>query len=232
MFSQQKQWFIESLIDSHKGTNKKECNVLYNDTRDFFKNVTQFDFTPSSEKVFYDEYGYGYCGLAEMQIIKNNYPPVFLIDNHDKALMVLYALYQSAPIDIVHIDAHRDDAIFPHLIEGGDITYDAVLRLLQHTKVSDYLDAGQKIGLVRDVYSLTQSFEFETYIVPEKQFVLNLDIDIFGDEGAAVPLETRIKTVLALWNDAYAVIIATSPGFIKQDEACYLIEKLMAKMSK
>jgi hypothetical protein len=74
---------------------------------------------------------------------------------------------------------------------------------LENSRVSDYLDLAKKTNLIGKIFNITQEKEFEDFlqdfskgkILQKNNFILNLDIDIFGPEGEYVDLELKIKTI-------------------------------------
>lgn len=179
----------------------------------------------SQDVVFYDEHHQGYYGLQKSFWTIAHGKPVFITDNHQNVLSAFYDFFlqeNNHPITVVHIDAHRDDAKFPFEISAKD----DVKTIEKKCRVSDYLDAGKKLGIIQEVISCTQSSEFENPF-PLSPFLLNLDIDIFGKEGECVDLETKIKKIAESWKQANAVCIATSPGFIDEEEAFRIIDILI-----
>jgi len=189
---------------------------------------TSFDFSPSDDFIFFDEYNNGYKGLKTPSCIWKE-KPIFLVDNHNCVLLPFFHAFTQqnfSPLHIVHIDAHRDNAFFPHDVSKFSLNREGVLHLQNHCQVCNYLDAGKKIGLIDTITSITQSSEFESFKTPSSPFILNLDIDIFGPEGDAVPLEQKIQTIALAWGRADMICIATSPGFIDQDQAKRLIQIL------
>jgi hypothetical protein len=241
-------------------------------------------FEVSGEKVFWgedrsfentDKKEKGFWGLKNQQLFFHKGKPIYLIDNHNKALFPFLEVSkvfkvnseqsagregalgckvnsdQSAgregeflrskkrgcsgvegvteynkKFDIVHIDAHPDDANFSKDLPSK-ISYKNINWCLENSRVSDYLDLAQKTSLVGKVLNITQVKEFEdfcsTKILP-KNFILNLDIDIFGPEGDYIDLELKIESIAKAWEGSTAVVLATSPGYIDQDEAKKIIE--------
>jgi len=179
--------------------------------------------------VFYDELKVGYTGFSSFWTYTQEKTPVYIVDNHQKVLLGMFEQFQKEkmPLNIVHIDAHRDDAIFPFSIEQKKIE-----KLLEESRVCDYLDLGKKLGIISQVISLTQTFEVFDFIVPEIPFVLNLDIDIFSEEGSHISFDAKINLIASVWMKATAIYIATSPGFIDQKEAFRSIEILLGGMSR
>lgn len=202
------------------------------------------NFSPSFAPVFEDEDKKKYKGLQQYSLCFQNVPtknslhmsrikPVYFFDNHHQALFPFWEIFgaqqKSNPlhsgVTIVHIDAHRDNAIFPSPIPLQEIhsqTTKDIQNIIAQCRVSDYLDAGKKIGLIDEIISITQSSEFELFLETQLQnliskkikYILNLDIDIYGPEGTAVSTELKTKTIAKAWSHADAVCFATSPGFI------------------
>jgi arginase family enzyme len=56
----------------------------------------------------------GYLGLKKQQLFFHKNKPVYLIDNHNKALFSFLEISNTykKKFNIIHIDAHRDDAEF------------------------------------------------------------------------------------------------------------------------
>jgi len=147
-----------------------------------------------------------------------------LFDNHNIVLFPFIEVndFFNTTSDIVHIDAHRDDAIFPKTMQ--DLSFKNVQEAISVCRVSDYLDYAKKSKIIGDVHSITQSFEFENFQIPKKPYILNLDLDIFGEEGSCVFLEQKIQVIAETWAKSDAVCLATSPGFIDQDFAFNLVK--------
>ena len=90
---------------------------------DFFL-VDDFDFTKSENPVFENEEGddrsgegeQEFFGLKKQQVKFLHNKPVYLVDNHNKALYSFFEISKALgeKVGIVHIDAHRDDAIFQY----------------------------------------------------------------------------------------------------------------------
>lgn len=272
-----KLWEIESLVEGEceRSFSVPLCleNFAVDEVRQNYKNgvsqfsenfflVEKFSFEKSENPVFENslnddrsgENKKEFFGLAKQQLMFINKKPVYLIDNHNKSLYPFLEISKilGENISIVHIDAHRDDAKFqddyPVNIDWKNINW-----CLEKTRVSDYLDLGEKSGLIGEVFSITQSREFKNFLENEQRglgrysrtgtqplntpdlstpYILNLDIDIFGPEGEAVDLELKIKTIVKAWSGATAIVIATSPGYISADNAEEIIEIFVKNMKK
>ena len=86
----------------------------------------------------------------------------------------------------------------------------------------------QSQKLVGTIFRVCHSDNFEFFLLPEKPYILSLDIDIFGPEGDFVDLKDKVRAIALAWSGAEAVCIATSPGFIDQEYA----KKIISIMTK
>lgn len=235
--NQQKKWHIESLWEQYffsSSSKKREefdfshFSTLFPHT--YFPNlhvVKKLSPKHATKPVFFDD-GEEFFGLHEYQVMQEkNGKPIYLFDNHDLALIAFTQLQEFCKytFDIIHIDAHRDDAIFPYDITKK-ITVADLPELLKKTRVSDYLNVATRGKIIGNIFSYTQSFEFDAFELPKNPYILNLDLDIFGPEGTAVSLEKKIEIIAAAWKNASAVVLATSPGYFLQDDAFWLVELL------
>ncbi len=193
------------------------------------------NFTLSQQEVFEDEKSQKFLGLEEYSLcFQNGEKPVYFCDNHHQVLLPFWEVFQEqkkkfpeiSGITVVHIDAHRDDAIFPDEVGNANLCSlqkQDIQKIISQCRVSDYLDAGKKIGLIDSVISLTQESEFEKFLEngdsTVQPYILNLDIDIYGPEGTAVSTALKTEVIAKAWSNADAVCFATSPGFIDADLA-------------
>lgn len=213
-------------------------------TKNFFLVKKPF-FKKSEEKVFSGEdrtkensssLEENFFGLKKQQLFFHKNKLIYLIDNHNKSLFSFLEVSEILKKDfnIIHIDAHRDDARFqkevPEKINWKNINW-----CLENSRVSDYLDLAKKTNLVGKIFNITQQKEFEDFlqnfsfgkILKKNNFILNLDIDIFGTEGEYIDLELKMKSIVKAWKNSSAVVIATSPGYINQKDAKKIIEILL-----
>jgi len=189
-----------------------------------FHRIEVFDFSPSQELVFTDDYG-GYFGLDKCQVMNLSGKPVYLFDNHNEMLYPLVEINKVTGVvyDVVHIDAHPDDAGF---VDNKPIalSLDTISEFISRTRISDFFDAISESNIISNIYRVTHSDSFEFFLPPEEPYILSLDIDIFGPEGGFCELEDRVRAIALAWSRADAVCIATSPGFIDQKYAQKIIE--------
>ena len=239
-------WKIEELWNTHFKDNKNsDINVTKNYKNSIskyykkFHLVENFDFTESKDSVFSDDYG-SYKGLQKLQVSMNSGKPVYLVDNHNEMVYPLLEITSQAgndiPFDVVHIDAHPDDAKFQGK-KPTNLSLGEVGEFIKKTRISDFFDAISDVSLrgtkqsqklVGTIFRVCHSDNFEFFLPPEKPYILSLDIDIFGPEGDFVDLKDKVRAIALAWSGAEAVCIATSPGFIDQEYA----KKIISIMTK
>ncbi len=193
--------------------------------------VNTFDFKQTEKPVFSDDYG-EYCGLQNQQLCMSDGKPIYLCDNHNKMLLPFLEYYESytksTPISILHIDAHADDAPF-EAKKKKDISLVDLESFISQTRISDFFDALSETPIIARIQRVVDSQSFHYFEIPDEPYILSLDIDIFGDEGSFVDLETKVKVIAEAWLHADLVCIAMSPGFIHQNFAAEIIRIMTYK---
>ena len=187
MKSKQFYWNLESLWEKYYEKTSIKINSF-------------FDFTPSKNPVFFDdnENNKPYFGLKnDAQIIEKNNKNIFLTDNHHKVFSFLFDqfLKNKQKIIIIHIDAHRDDAIFQNYekckfeieevkkyikniklnnnnnnlqnLEKLSLIKKYIKIIEKNCRISDYLDIALHLGFVEKIISITQSYEFLEFLEKE-----------------------------------------------------------------
>lgn len=228
--NQKKLWKIASLWEQHDTFSKKSSSytIPYDDYPhatsryyDRFFYVDEIDTTTSSKIIFSDDNG-EYYGLARCQIFEVGNKVVYLFDNHNEIIFPLAEYYETTScesINILHIDAHPDDAQF--LTENKPKTLSRILskEIISQTRVSDFFDALSESMVINKIKRVVTSYDFHNFVPPDYPYILSLDIDIFGPEGEYIDLETKVSVIAQAWKHANVVMIATSPGFIDQQYA-------------
>ena len=112
-----------------------------------FHFVQEFNFEKSEKPVHSDEYG-EYFGLKYSQVLEKDGKLIYLFDNHNKIIQAFLEYAEIIKVgskasyrgfDVVHIDAHDDDAVFakqkPHHLELKNVQ-----KYIQQTRISDFFD--------------------------------------------------------------------------------------------
>lgn len=239
-------WKIEELWNHYFKDNKtSDIKITENYKKgiskyyDKFHVVDSFDFSESDEAVFSDDYG-NYKGLRRLQVSMSSGKPIYLFDNHNEMIYPIAEIALQAgndiPFDVVHIDAHPDDAKFQGE-KPTSIPLGKVGSFIKNTRISDFFDAISNVSLretkqsqkvVRNIFRVCHSDTFEFFLPPEQPYILSLDIDIFGPEGDFAEIKDKVRAIALAWSRAEAVCISMSPGFIDQEYAKEII-KIMTK---
>ena len=185
-----------------------------------FKLKEKVEIILSKNVSYLDDEKKPFTGLKEFEVsfIKNK--PIYIFDNHNFASFSFLESKEffGKKLDVVHIDAHRDNAIFQYPVPKN-LNWKNLNEYLKKSRISDYLDLAVKANLIGKIYNITQSWEFENFEIGNNDFILNLDIDIFGDDGGMVEDSLKKEVIKKAWNKAKVICIATSPGFINQEKA-------------
>jgi hypothetical protein len=224
-------WKIEELWNQYyKQVSSPAINIFHNYVNGLSKHhnrfecVKEIDFSESEKEVFSDAYG-KYKGLKKCQVLEKDSKLIYLFDNHNEMLYSLVEIFEATgkQYDIVHIDAHPDDALFQG-IKITSLNLKNIQEYINKTRISDFFDAISETNIVRRIYSLTHSDNLEFFMPPEESYILSLDIDIFGPEGDFAELNEKVRAIASAWIHADVVCIAMSPGFIDQKYAADIIK--------
>ncbi|MAQ77200.1 hypothetical protein CL684_01605 [Candidatus Campbellbacteria bacterium] len=227
-------WKIEELWkkyykpDNVSSISLEQLHGNYNNNQsqyhERFFMVDTFGFNESKNIVFKDDYG-KYKGLEKLQVTMINDTLVYLIDNHNEILYPFVELktVSDTIFDVVHIDAHPDDAEFQGE-KKNELNLENIKEYIAETRISDFFDAVSGAQLIGNVHRVCHSNNFEFFLPPEKPYILSLDVDIFGPEGDFAEIEDKVRAIALAWSRADVVVVAMSPGFIDQKYAQEIIK--------
>lgn len=215
-------WKIESLWEPIEESSAPQIAFSPWES-DFFISEEVFEKSQSQKPVYTDNYG-EYLGLDHWSLLFQGTKPIFVMDNHNAALFAFLEISEksAAPLPVLHIDAHPDEA--PAEFEVPMIGRGNIQDVYDKSRIGDFLDVATRGGLIGEITRVVTSAEFENFTVPKESYILNLDIDIFGPEGAHEELERKVRVIKRAWVGASAIIVATSPGFIDQDFAQEIVK--------
>ncbi|MEA3304354.1 MAG: UPF0489 family protein [Patescibacteria group bacterium] len=176
-------------------------------------------------------------GLEKFLISKtqSSQTPISLIDNHNHVYLIWEQCIGHKIIDtgfqLVHIDAHRDEAPCPYYYPGIPSS---------ELQIADYIDAGFQAGYIKKLTSICESGKFEEIPLPcrdainrvstsqNQSLILNIDIDIFMPDSEYINTEDKVRIISYYAKHADLITLATSPHFIDQQYAID-IAKLLHK---
>ena len=106
-----------------------------------------------------------YKGLRNSQLLINNRKPIYLFDNHNKILypFVELSITGNNSLNVVHIDAHPDDAKFQNE-KREKLTLEEVESYIKETRISDFFDALSETKIINKIFPVTHSDSFEFFL--------------------------------------------------------------------
>ncbi len=179
--------------------------------------------------VFFDEWNgelLNHRGLKKNLFgkTKRSSTPFYLCDNHNIVLEAWQLVKDYSPrLKVVHLDQHRDDAMF-----AGDIR-----NYLIESRICDYISLAKSAGWIdAEHFSFTESSDFAKNPPLESagRLILNLDLDIFAPSVTHLSTNDKIAMIKSVMPYTELLTIATSPGFIDAERAMLLAELLISSL--
>lgn len=165
-------------------------------------------------------------------IKKPNLPEIVVFDNHNHALFFWCEAIKNGILEpnfeLLHIDEHSD------LWENDNEIEDFLdlQKIWNFTNfdcnVGNYILPAMRKKIVKNIIRIENEFQIDENLdyIPEKNSVLNLDLDIFSPDLAHIPREKFFKIIIHLITKVKFVTIATSPYFIDQNDAIKNLQKI------
>lgn len=172
-------------------------------------------------------------GLKNFVHLQAGTRDVFIFDNHNHAFFFWAYALRSGKIPmgltLLHVDQHRDTREPPALFsfeKSDDIDLAAAFDYTNFT-----LNVGNFIvpALAAKMFSRVDIIDSRTLFekkFPEEGFVLDLDMDVFSPEMGYIEENYKRKRIRTYIKASSLVTIATSPFFMDQERAIYLIKTL------
>lgn len=164
-----------------------------------------------------------------------NTPPCIIFDNHNHALFYWLEAIREWKIkegfELIHIDEHSDLWDNPHsldkerAIRDSEYAWEFTNMLCN---VGNYIVPAQKNGIIKNMIRIENESQIDAYTcyTPEKNSILNLDLDIFSPELAHIDQEKIVKCIRNFIPRVRLITIATSPYFINQERAIQKLQYL------
>ncbi|VAX34866.1 hypothetical protein MNBD_UNCLBAC01-1536 [hydrothermal vent metagenome] len=128
---------------------------------------------------------------------------------------------------LVHIDQHTDMREPQKYLDNnlGEVSLD---RVFQYTNkilnVGNFIRPALTSNIFKEVIMITNQEDFER--TPNVPYALDLDMDIFSPEMNYISHNIKFNFIQSCLQSAKIITIATSPYFIKQNLAIFLIKEL------
>lgn len=105
-----------------------------------FHLVKEFNFNQSKNFIHLDDYG-KYLGLEKSQVLEKEGKLIYLFDNHHKIIQPFleYSEITCQGFNVVHIDAHNDDAVFTKQ-KPQTLELKKVQEYIKETRISDFFN--------------------------------------------------------------------------------------------
>lgn len=175
-------------------------------------------------------------GLTHHIISEYSDIPMVIFDNHNHALYWWHAAMNSGIIEaksmVVHIDAHSDLWSNPNdlSLEASKDPETLWQFVNEKCTVANYVEPALRSGLVGEFIRVEGAEQLEMLaerdFSPEKNLILNLDIDFFMEELEYISSQRKIEVIRAVAQQARLITVATSPGFIDQSEAIRRVKEI------
>ncbi len=198
------------------------------------------DLQVGSQVVFHDfdeDTWVEHVGLKE-GIFTNEYPiPLYVVDNHNLAFWCWADAHQRGYLpmgsSLVHIDAHYDDRFPSSFAVDIQDMQDVERYTHQVLQIATFIQPALHHGLFEDVQYYVESSEFDQPLpdlLPGRQYVIDLDLDVFCDEMSHVQWKQKIEVMKHFLPQTCAITMATSPFFIDQQKAIDSAHRVVAEL--
>lgn len=160
--------------------------------------------------------------------------PVVIFDNHNHALYFWVQALREGVIEkgceLIHMDEHSDlwentnTLDLKMALDSDNYSWEFTNHFCN---VWNYILPALESGIIWKLIRLENEFQIDEYMntIPEKNSILNLDLDIFAPEMDFISESKKLSILENILPRVQLVTIATSPFFIDQNRA---IEKLCA----
>ena len=170
-------------------------------------------------------------GLEKFIELKREQNTAYIFDNHNHALYfwvdALEKGYFEKGVQLVHIDQHKDMREPERYIESLDKK-----DIFEYTNyvlnVGNFIKPALEMGIFSEVIIIDSEYGFnEKTKNIGKNFVLDIDVDIFSKDMEYIDFDLRMDCIKELAKKAKAITVATSPYFIDQYYAIELVKEMM-----
>lgn len=174
------------------------------------------------------------AGLAAFHYLQRGEKDIFIFDNHNHAFSFwMWGVRQGRlkpGKPLLHIDQHSDMREPPEQFVAGLDTHLDLPVAFEYANfvlnVGNFIKPALASGLFSGVQMITGSDDFDKPL--PKQFVLDVDIDVFAPEMDYIPKTKKLQHIQSCIERAQFITIATSPFFIEQSLAIKIVQELLA----
>lgn len=186
-----------------------------------------------------DEYFHGLKNF--LWIEKSGFPPIFVFDNHNHAIVFRYNIVYGKKIsdmDLIHIDQHSDNRENKnHLnLNRKENELEKVFDFCnQKCNVWNFIPPALENWIVSSQNQIRSTTALQNLQINKSQnFILDIDLDFCLDWINRNKLNQETVRLLKnkfdeIWKYTLWITVATSPYFLNQELAIKIVEELLTK---
>ena len=180
-------------------------------------------------------------GLKNFLWIENlNFPPIFIFDNHNHAIVFRYNIIcdkNFKNIELIHIDQHSDCRNNENHLEiyGGWNELEKVFLFWnEECNVWNFIPPAIESWMISNQIQIRSITALENLKIDKNQcFILDIDLDFCLDWISKNKIDPDAVKLLKskfyeIWKSALWITIATSPYFLDQELAISILEILFS----
>ncbi len=181
-------------------------------------------------------------GLKSFLLIeKSEFPPIFIVDNHNHAITFRYNAIYNKKIkntELIHIDQHSDCRENKnHLaLSRNENELEKIFGFWnEKCNVWNFIPPAIESGIISKQTQIRSTTALQNLEVSKNQnFILDIDLDFCLDWIDRNKINSETVNLLKekfdeIWNFALCITIATSPYFLNQELAIKIVEELLTK---
>ena len=174
-------------------------------------------------------------------IEKSGFPPIFVFDNHNHAIVLRYNIIYDKnfkDIELIHIDQHSDNRENKYNLKLNrkEDELEKVFHFWnEKCNVWNFIPPAIESGIITNQVQIRSTTALENLSVNKNQnFILDIDLDFCLDWINKNRISKESVKLLKdkfdeFWKYALWITIATSPYFLNQELAIKIVEELLTK---
>lgn len=161
--------------------------------------------------------------------------PTYIFDNHNHALFFWYRytkqFEETKPFVVIHIDQHADTKENKNSFKASHSSPQEVMSFTNYgCNVGNFLTSAKDAWIIEEIIQIRSQhalhnmevLDFHTY-----NYILDIDVD-FWEWKTQQEMESDIKIIRKIVNNACLITIASSPYFMDQKRAIEIIKTILS----
>ena len=175
-----------------------------------------------------------------LRIEKTDFPPIFIFDNHNHAIVFRYNIVYNNKIknaELIHIDQHSDCRENENLLNliWDENELEKVFNFWnEKCNVGNFIPPAIECGMIGNQVQIRSTTALDNLEIDKNQnFILDIDLDFCLDWIDRNRVNQKTVKLLKdkfdeFWKHALWITIATSPYFLEQDLATDIVKILVS----